>query len=87
MRPEGAEWLLQQNNGQPDPTELNVPSQSGLHTLILISQTSRFLLICTVPAPYTIPATSNCVAITLLQFKTALALLLPLPQRHGCVAD
>lgn len=87
MRPEGAEWLLQQDSGQPDPTELNVPSQSGSHTLILIAPTSRFLLVCTVPAPYTIPASSNCMAITLPLLKLALALLLPLSQRHGCVTD
>lgn len=80
MRPEGVEWLLQQNSGQPDPTELNVPSQLGTHTLILITLTSQFLLVCTVPAPYTIPATSNCVAITVPLFSNALCLLLPLSQ-------
>lgn len=87
MRPEGAEWLLQQNSGQPDPTELNAPSQWGSHAPILITPTSWFLLVCTVPAPYTIPATSNCVAVTLPSLSNALALLLPLSQHHGCVAD
>lgn len=87
MRPEEAEWLLQQNSGQPDPTELNVPSQWGSHAPILITPTSWFLLVCTVQAPYTIPATSNCVAVTLPSLSNALALLLPLSQHHGCVAD
>lgn len=87
MRPEGAEWLLQQNSSQPDPTEQNAPSQWGSHALILITPTSQFLLVSTVPAPYTIPAASNCMAATLPALSNALALLLPLPQCQGCVAD
>lgn len=79
MSPEGAEWFLQQNSGQPDPTELSVPSQLRSHTLIYRSD---FM----VPS-HLHCSTTNCVAVTLRLLKTALALLLPLPQCHGCVAD
>lgn len=83
-RPEGAEQLLQQSSGQPDPTELHLPSQWGLHAPVLLALNSQSLLIHAAPAPYAIPAISNCVAATLPLLSNAFALLLPLPGPQLC---
>lgn len=85
-RPKGAERLLQRSSGRPDPTEPHVPPQWGWHAPIPITPNSQSLLIRAAPAPYAIPATSDRLAATLPPLSKAFALLLPLPQHHGCLA-